>query len=186
MVHDASNGVEVNHRIRLLDQVRYPGAGEIRYLIRERREAGRKTFTILGDASKAHRRIKVQEKDWGMQACRLQEGRLWVNRVGTYGVSSAGYWWSRLAAVLLRLFYYLIGRRWDPEALLFADDLKLLASRRSEILDLAGIIAIFVACGVPFKWSKCRGGLRGHVDRVRDQLVAAPAWHLCPPSPVGD
>ena len=129
VIHDATHGVEVNNRIRIQDQVRYPGAGELRQLLRERREAGIKTFAIVGDASKAHRRIKVAERDWGFQACRLDEGRLWVNTVGTYGVASAGYFWSRLAAALVRLIYYLIGDRWSPEVLIFADDWKMLAAR---------------------------------------------------------
>jgi len=184
VVHDASNGVEVNQRIRIRDQVRYPGAGELRYLIRERRERNIGTFALLGDASKAHRRIKVLPADWGFQACRLDEGSVWLNKVGTYGVSSAGYYWSRLAASLIRLVYYLVGRRWDPEALIFADDWLMLASRAQEIVDLGVVVLIFVAAGVPFKWSKFRGGFEVgwigyHVDWTRHLLgisASRAAW----------
>ena len=50
--------------------------------------------------------------------------------MGTYGFASAGYFWSRLAAaVLVRMVYYLTGRKWSPEVLLYADDWIILAGR---------------------------------------------------------
>jgi hypothetical protein len=160
VVHDGTNGVQVNNRIRVRDQVRSPGAGELRALLRERQERvpGTKLFAILGDASKAHRRIKVREADWGLQACRLEDGKIWVNKVGTYGVASAGYYWSRLAAaVIIRLLYYLLG--WGgQDALIFADDLLVLAGRVEEIVDVGSLIFLWVSLGVPFKWKKFRGG----------------------------
>jgi len=159
VIHDGSFGVQVNHRIRTRDQLRMPGAGEIRALLAEHREAGKTTFGILGDASKAHRRIKVRPEDWGYQACKLKPDTVWLNKVGTYGIASAGYWWGRLAgAVLVRLPYYLIGRRWDPEFLLFADDWFAQAHSKHELEDLGVLILILTSLGVPLKWTKFRGG----------------------------
>ena len=40
VVHDGTNGVQVNNRIRVRDQVRSPGAGELQALLRERQEVG--------------------------------------------------------------------------------------------------------------------------------------------------
>ena len=55
--------------------------------------------------------------------CSIEKGKVWINKVGTYGFSSAGYWWGRFAAaVMVRMSYYLIGGRWAPEILLYADD----------------------------------------------------------------
>ena len=54
------------------------------------------------DASKAHRRIKVLRKDWRYMTAKIK-GRIWVNKVGTYGVASAQYHRGRMAALLLRL-----------------------------------------------------------------------------------
>ena len=116
------------------------------------------SFSVIGDASKAHRRIKVKPEDWGFQACRITDGEIWVNKVGTYGITSAGYFWSRLAAALIRLGYYLVGKRWSPELLIFADDFLMLASRAAEIIDLGVLIFIFICLDVPFKWAKFRGG----------------------------
>ena len=101
----------------------------------------------------------MKKKDWGFQACRLEPGKLWLNCVGTYGLASAGYWWSRMAAaVIIRLFYYLVAGRGEQEALLFADDIMMLASRAAEIVDLGALLFIWVAFGLPFKWRKFRGG----------------------------
>ena len=161
VIHDASHGVHINHRIRVRDQLHFPGAGDLRQLLGELQDRGQRVFALLGDVSQAHRQIKVVERDWGLQACRLQQGRLWINTVGTYGVGSAGYWWGRLAAaVLVRLLYYLIGTRWSPEFLLYADDLFSVASRIAEIIDIGVLIFVLTALGVPLKWGKFRGGFQ--------------------------
>ena len=47
----------MNNRIHPRDQIRYPGAREVRTLMRERKALGKKCFAIVGDGSKAHRRI---------------------------------------------------------------------------------------------------------------------------------
>ena len=159
VVHDGAHGVKVNNRIRVRDHVRMPTAGEIRSLLTERRRERRRTFALLGDASKAHRRIKVKAKDWGYQACRLKPGTVWINKVGTYGISPAGYYWGRLAAAcLVRLVFYLVGGRWAPESLLFADDFMMLAGRETEILDLGVVVLFLAAADFPMKWNKFRGG----------------------------
>ena len=78
VVHDGTHGVGINNRIKVRDQVRSPTAGEIISLMREKYEqnAGVKQFILMGDVSKAHRRIKVRKQDWGYQACRLSPGKL--------------------------------------------------------------------------------------------------------------
>ena len=129
--------------------------------MRERQEdyGGARQFVLLGDVSKAHRRVVVRRADWGLQACRLSPGSVWVNCVGTYGIGSAGYWWSRLASgLLVRLFYYFMSVEGNADSLLFADDLKLIAGRAKEIQDLGLMVLIWVALGAPWKWKKFRGG----------------------------
>ena len=75
VVHDGSNRVHVNRKIRVLDQIRCPSAGELRTILQEKLSAGTRVFSLQGDISKAHRRIKVRESDWGFQACQLSPGR---------------------------------------------------------------------------------------------------------------
>ena len=84
---------------------------------------------------------------------------MWLNKVGTYGIASAGYFWSRLAAaVLVRMVHYVTGRKRSPEVLLYADDWIILAGRESELADVATIILVLEALGEPMKWAKYRGG----------------------------
>ena len=80
----------------------------MRILLRDSRQCDRKLFCLAGDVSKAHSRIKVKSQDWGFQACRLREGRAWLNKVGTYGVTLAAYFWSRVAAAFLVRLPYLL------------------------------------------------------------------------------
>ena len=78
------------------------------------------TFIILkADVTKAHRRIKVLQKDWKYQVACIQN-RWWVNRVGTYGMASAQLYWGRQASLVLRLLYYIFPQvDWH---LVFVDD----------------------------------------------------------------
>lgn len=101
VIHDGSNHVMVNNRIRPRDQLRSPGAGELRALLREKRETGRPLWALAGDVAKAHRRVKIREADWGYQACRIDPDHVWVKCVGTDGVASAAYYWSRAAAAIV-------------------------------------------------------------------------------------
>ena len=50
IVHDATHGVAVNHRIKVRDQARSPTAEEIKALMREKYEthAGCRQFMIVG------------------------------------------------------------------------------------------------------------------------------------------
>ena len=75
-------------------------------------------------------------------------------------MSPAGYWWSRLAAaVVVRLCHYLVAGRWPLEVLLFVDDVLFNAKRAQEIIDVGVLLLILEALGVPFKWTKFRGGI---------------------------
>jgi len=161
VIHDGSNQVLVNHKIRVRDQTRCPGAGELRTLIQERLARGLKSFAILGDVSKAHRRIKVKKEDWGLQACQLDPGTVWVNTVGTYGMGSAAYYWARFGAgVLVRLPHYVAGKEDSLEILLYVDDFLFLPYDSRGIVLAGALIFLLVALGVPLRWDKCRGGER--------------------------
>ena len=136
-----------------------PGRGEIRQVLADLRKTGKKGVCLLGDIKKAHRRIKIRRRDWGFQACRLRPGRVWVNKVGTYGMNPAAYHWARFAsATLVRLGHYLLGEELQVELLLFADDLFSLATTIPELVGIGFLIFVLTALGVPFGWKKFRGG----------------------------
>lgn len=158
VLHDASNRTEVNHRIRCRDKVRMPGVREKNYLLNLLRDKKEVAFSLLGDFSKAHRRVKIHPSEWGFQACKLDDGFIWFNKVGTFGVSSIAYWWARLSGALIRAVYSMLGPLHPLELLLFADDLELLACCTRERESVALAIFYFILLGAPFKWSKFRGG----------------------------
>ena len=136
-----------------------PGRRRDPHHIKERISNGVKSFGIMGDVSKAHRTIKVCERDWGFQACQLEPDKIWVNKVGTYGMAPAAYWWGRFAvATLVRLLHYLAGSETGLEILLYVDDHITLACDKAGIVLSGALLYFLVALGVPWRWDKCRGG----------------------------
>ena len=107
MIHDATRGVRVNHRIRCRDKIRAPGAREKKQLLREMMEARQVAFSVVGDIAKAHHRFKHRVEEHGYLGCQIDsreevegdpESQTVVNKVGTFGVSCASYWWTRISA----------------------------------------------------------------------------------------
>ena len=176
VVHDGTNKVHVNHMIRAKDQTISPSAGEVRSLLQERKLRGLKTLSVLGDVSKAHRRVKILPRDWGLQACQVEKDKLWINKVGTYGIASAAYWWARLASmVIVRFFYFILAHSGNQDALLFADDLMALVGSKEELLDVGAVIAIWMALGLPWKWAKFRGAMTSTGSATRS-IGSLQAW----------
>ena len=162
VIHDASHGVKINHRIRCRDKLRSPGAGEKQYILAYYSERNLPLFSLVGDVSKAHRRFLHDPEERGLLACRVrdEDDHVYINKVGTFGVASASYWWSRISGAGLRLGHELLGPRLPVELLLFADDLESLGNGQG---GRRGIVLVFLylsVLGFPFKWSKQRGGLR--------------------------
>ena len=85
---------------------------------------------------------------------------IWVNQVGTFGVGSAGYWWGRAGALLVRLSHYYatstVGALW---VLLYADDVKATAGGPRFELPLLNHLFLLKVLGTPMKWRKVRGGV---------------------------
>ena len=106
----------------------------------------------MGDISKVHQR--------GLLACRETDQEVYINKVGTFGVASASYWWGRIAGAGLRLCHELLGREHPVELLLFADDLEALGNGQHGRRGIVLTFLYLAAMGFPFKWSKQRGGLK--------------------------
>ena len=96
VIHDASHGVRVNHRIKCRDKIRAPGAREKKTLLREMRAKKKTAFSVVGDISKAHRRYKHQASEHGFMGCQVDDKEelegdpgsqsVYVNKVGTFGL----------------------------------------------------------------------------------------------------
>ena len=101
--------------------------------------------------TKAHRRVKVLQRDWRFQVAEL-EGEWWINKVGTYGMASAQLYWGRTAALILRLLYNLFPQvDWG---FVFVDDFCWLLRAENADHQATAILATLVALGVPLSWKK--------------------------------
>ena len=91
ILHDGTHSVRVNPKIKVRDQTRMPAISEKKKILSIVADQPGTRFALKGDASKAHRRVRVLREDWGAQACQLDdEEEIWLNAVGTFGISSAG------------------------------------------------------------------------------------------------
>ena len=117
-------------------------------------------FAVAADIKKAHRRVLHKSSEWGLLGCRdnQEEGQVWLNRVGTFGIGSIAYWWQRLASGLGRLSLRLVEDSW-VFVLIFADDLQIASAGRHKFRTIWKILLIWMMCGAPFSWGKFRGGL---------------------------
>ena len=61
-------------------------------------EAEESVYALSADIKAAHRLVKIREEDWPLLGCKVrsEDKTVWINTVGTFGISSASYWWSRL------------------------------------------------------------------------------------------
>ena len=72
-----------------------------------------------------------------------------INKVGTFGVNCASYWWTWISAA----GYHLIGLC-PLDRLLSADDLESLATSREGRIRIVLSYSYLSAMGYPFKWAK--------------------------------
>jgi hypothetical protein len=158
---DGTHVVQTNNKIRCRDQLRSPGPREKFHLLNGYRSRGSIAFSLLGDVAQAHRLVKVRSADWGLLAVELDNPEeRWLNRVGTFGFSSAAYWFARLMSGILRMVYMILGAGLSLDALLFADDLELIAETPRERRSILVFICLLFAVGTPMKWKKFRGGFQ--------------------------
>jgi hypothetical protein len=72
IVHDGSYSVDINHRIKVRDRMRFPmvddAGGVLLQVEKEVEEAqGAMRCSLLYDISRAHKLLPVDEQDWGLQ-----------------------------------------------------------------------------------------------------------------------
>lgn len=157
VIHDATHGTGVNGRIYVQDHLVCPTAGDLRQAVRTLEGA---SFVLTADVKRAHRLVKIAEGDWGYQACRARSEAdyVWLNTVGSFGVSSAAVHWARLMSGLQRATFYLLGRA-EVFLLTYVDDLLWIV-RGSAAMDSTAVALFFlVMVGLPMSWRKCKGGI---------------------------
>ena len=133
-MHDGSNGIPVNKRVRVRDQERCPMASDLKRAMREKAKRGETTFALTADVKEAHRQIPIAEEDWRLLGCRVRPGTFCLHKHG------------RHVRHLFRLI--LLVKDW-------------IRRRQFVIGRSAGLITFFVVCsllGVPFSWPKTSDG----------------------------
>ena len=169
IVHDGSYSVDVNHRIKVRDRMRFPVIDDASGILLELERSAEEEKSglrcaLLYDISKAHKLIPIKESDWGYQAFRLpglkHTGKVFVHTTGTFGISSAAYFWQRLAAGAVRLLHRLGGQELGLLHLLFADDGWLTAVGEFFWRRLIFWMFCLELIEIPISWKKVRGGLK--------------------------
>ena len=159
VLFDGTHGLSVNTKTRLRDQERGPIAADLKRSMREKARFGELTFALSADVTEAHRQVPIHPDDWHLLGCQVSPGGdVFINTVGTFGIASASYYWSRVAAAVGRLVQYLSAETSTSWHMLVADD-YLLESGGPEYR--VGLLLFFVLCavvGVPLSWHKTCGG----------------------------
>jgi hypothetical protein len=159
-IHDGTHFVQVNNGIRFTDKLDYPGPPDVAGAVRCARDTMEAFFTVSADIKAAHRLVKIRESDWRLLVCKSDSDSkvCWVNKVGTFGVSSAPYWWSRLFGLAGRLVARLLLDRWILQ-LVYVDDLHVVCVGEQKFETLWMAIAAYEALGTPFGYKKFSGGM---------------------------
>ena len=159
VLFDGTHGLCVNTKTRLRDQERAPIAADLKRSMREKAKVGELTFALSADVTEAHRQVPIHPDDWHFLGCQVKPGGdVFVNTVGTFGVASASYCWSRVAGSIGRLLQHLSGHSSTSWHMLVADDYLLESGGPGYRI---GLLLFFVLCavvGVPLSWHKTCGG----------------------------
>ena len=178
-----THGVRVNHRIRCRDKICAPGAWEKKQLLREMIEAKQVAFSVVGDIAKAHRRFKHRVEEHGYLGCQIDTSKD-IPAMGTFGVSCASYWWTRISAAGRRATHHLLGPEFMLALLLYEDDLESLGVGPAGRKGIPPSYCFMSLLGFPFKWAKTRGGLARHGDGIQRlplRLTPDRCWPgICP------
>ena len=114
------------------------------------------TFALTADVSDAHR--QVHPSDWKYLGCRVEKGgAAHVNTVGTFGISSASYHWSMVAAAVGHLAQYLAGHSSATWHMLVADDFHLEAGGQDSRFALISFSSYAQSQGYRYRGHRRRG-----------------------------
>ena len=159
VLFDGTHGLWVNRRTRIRDQERSPIASDLKRALHEKATRGERTFALSADVSEAHRQVLVHPQDWHLLGCQVVPGAdVFTHTVGTFGVSSASYYWSRVAGSIGRLAQYLVGKLSTSWHMLVADDFMQECGGPRYRMGLIIFFVFWSTCGVPLSWSKTAGG----------------------------
>ena len=159
-LHDATHGVNLNNCIKIADRLEVPGPADIFEVVVPAADTKEVAFCICADIAQAHRRVKIRRVDWPRLGCKATSAArvVWLNCVGTFGVSSAAILWTRLFGCVGRSVLRVLGPRWNLQVI-FVDDLRIVVLGADKYVVLWMILAAYLAIGTPFSFHKFKGGL---------------------------
>ena len=128
--------------------------------VRAARDSLEAALTMSADIKAAHRLVKMREEAWRLLVCKADSGSpvCWVNKVSTFGVSSAPYWWSRLFGLTGRLVARILLNRWVIQ-LVYVDDLHVVTVGEQKFETMSMALAAHEILGTLFGYGKFAGGL---------------------------
>ena len=159
-IHDGTHFAQVNNNIKIEDQLQHPGPHDAVGVIREVVETRDSLFTISADIASAHRLVKIRKRDWPLLGCRARADSktIWLNCVGTFGSSSAPYYWSRLFGLVGRLVSFMMLRAFTLQ-IIYVDDMHIATVGQDKFTRLWMLLVAYEMLGAPFSYKKFRGGL---------------------------
>ena len=158
-LHDGTHGVLVNNHIRLVNQVSVPGPAEMAFAVRSSKELQEVPLAVSADVSSAHRLYLHRREDWALLACRASSDSktIWINKVGTFGISSASFWWSRLFGIIGRC----VARAMLQHSFYqfaYVDDIHADFYGRRKYINFLAWLVLHEMIGTPFAYHKFKGG----------------------------
>ena len=110
-------------------------------------------FTL--DVSKAHRRIKIAPEDQGL-LCFWYQDTLFKSNTLNFGARASGYFWSRVAGLMVRTFHRILHIR---HALFqYVDDLLILLEAATSPIWVGILSVTCLILGIPMSWHKTAYG----------------------------
>ena len=160
-LHDGTHGVRINNSIRLVNQTATPGPAEVAHVVSSAKRSREAAFGITADVSAAHRLFKHRRKDHPLMACKADSDStvVWVNTVGTFGLSVASFWWSRLFGLVGRTVARALLQEWFYQ-LCFVDDIHGVFTGQHKFRNLVMWFVLYLTLGTPFSFKKFRGGFK--------------------------
>ena len=150
MIQDGTHGVRIKPLIKVLDGATTPMAQNVKASMRLQAARGTPHWGVTVDVEGAHRIVRARPLDWPLLACQVYPGGdVYLNKCGTFGISSAAYWWGRLAAAVQRSGLYVLGPLLPLWVLLFADDSNLTAEGVRYARSTLAFVWWLVVLGVP-------------------------------------
>ena len=133
---------------------------------------GEATFAVTADVSEAHRQVPKHPQDWRLLGRQVRPGGDgFKNTLGTFGVASASYYWSRISAALGRLTQHMAGTSATTWHVLVANDFLLDSSGREYRFAIMSFFILSSVFGAPLSWHKTLGGNTLVMGRLRISLM---------------